>query len=83
MMEGPDGPGPFEEDEEDEEEDVELEGSLLILKCRLMVERKPYSCNGNCVKKNEGTLEMDLCEHFMVVDATEEETIEYESMENN
>ena len=86
MMEGPNGPGPFEDEDdegEEDEDDVELEEPLLVIKCRLMVEKKPCSCHGVCVKKNEGTLEMELCEHFMIVDATEEETIEYDSMENN
>jgi hypothetical protein len=80
----PEPPGPFNEEEEDEEEDeFEEEEALLILKCRLMVQRKPLSCDGRCVKKNEGTLEMDVCNHFLIVDATEEEEAEYDSIEEN
>ena len=81
-MPGPEGPGPFE-DEAEEDEDDDLEGPLLILKCRLMVERKPTSCTGECVKRSGGTLEMDVCEHFLIVDATEEEEAEYDSIEEN
>lgn len=79
----PEQPGPFGEETDDEEEDFEEEESLLMLKCRLMVERKPTSCNSECVKRNPGTLEMVACEHFMIIDATEEETIEYDSIEEN
>ena len=80
----PEQPGPFESDEEGGEEDDFDEGeSLLMIKCRLQVERKPCSCGGQCVKKNQGTLEMEICDYFMIIDATEEETIEYDSIEEN
>lgn len=80
-------PNPFDDredkiDDESEEDDTEEE-PLLILKCRLMVERKPRSCNGQCVKMNQATWEMDFCDNFLIVDATDEETAEYDSLEEN
>ena len=76
---------PFGDVEEDEEEDevVDEEEPLLILRCALMAQRKPCCYNGRCVWYEEGTLEMKVCKHFIIVDATEEDLENLEIAEEN
>lgn len=75
---------PFSDVDEDEEnEDFDEEESLLILRCALMAQRKPCCYNGRCVRYEEGNLEMKVCKHFIIVDATEEDMKDIEVVEEN
>lgn len=75
---------PFEDVEEDEEdEDFGEEEPLLILRCNLMTQRKPCCYNGKCVWLDEGLLEMKMCKHFIILDATEEDLKDIEICEEN
>ena len=76
---------PFDDVEEDEEdyEDFAEEEPVLVLRCNLMVQRKPCCYNGRCVQYEEGSLEMQCCKHFIIVDATEEDLKNLEISEEN
>ena len=75
---------PFGDVEEDEgDDDFTEEEPLLILRCNLMAQRKPCCYNGKCVWLDEGTLEMQMCKHFIIMDATEEDLKDIETCEEN
>lgn len=76
---------PFDDVEEDEEDDdlIDEEEPLLILRCALMAQKKPCCYNGRCVWYEQGTLEMQVCKHFTIVDATEEDMKDIETVEEN
>jgi len=48
-----------------------------------MAQRKPCCYNGRCVQYEEGSLEMQCCKHFIIVDATEEDLKNLEISEEN
>lgn len=70
-------------DIEDEDFDEDEQESILMLKCNLLVQRKPCCYNGKCVWLDEAMLEMKFCKHFIIVDATEEDLKELEIPEEN
>jgi hypothetical protein len=74
---------PFDDVEEEDDEDFAEEEPILLLKCNLMVQRKPCCYNGRCVWYEEGTPEMQCCKHFIIVDATEEDLKDLEVSEEN
>ena len=75
---------PFDDVEEEEDDDfVDEEEPLLVLRCNLMAQKKPCCYNGKCVRLEEGSLEMNVCKYFIIVDATEEDLKNLEVVEEN
>jgi len=75
---------PFGDVEEDEDDDDFVEEEpILLLGCDLMAQNKPCCYGGRCVRLEEGTLEMQCCKHFVIMDATEEDLKDIETYEEN